>query len=91
MIDFGMWGFEFLVIGDAGFVNGGRSGFHVCTFFFVLFDFDSYNCLKSYFKIVNYFSFSMLLHGLTLGENDGDLEVCDACFIFIPFILIFPC
>ena len=50
MIDFGMWGFEFLVIGDAGFVNGGRSGFHVCTFFFVLFDFDSYNCLKSYFK-----------------------------------------
>lgn len=33
----------------------------------------------------------MLLHGLTLGENDGDLEVCDACFIFIPFILIFPC
>ena len=32
MIDFGMWGFEFLVIGDAGFVNGGRSGFHVFCF-----------------------------------------------------------
>jgi len=38
----------------------------------------SVSMLSSFtFNFVICFSFSMLLHGLTLGENDGDLEVCD--------------
>jgi hypothetical protein len=38
----------------------------------------SVNILSSItFNFVICFSFSMLLHGLTLGENDGDLEVCN--------------
>lgn len=39
------------------------------------------------FNFIICFSFSMLLHGLTLGENDGDLEVCDnSLYIYFRFI-----
>lgn len=74
--------YNILVLWDIWYLNFFIQNILVCL---CILNYDTnVNMLSSTtFKIVSCFSFSMLLHGLTLGEKDGDLEVCDtSLYIF---------